>query len=455
MNRRNFLRLAAAGPLRAAPSGRPNILFIQTDDQRADAVGYANPLVQTPNIDRVAARGVRFRNNFVVTSVCSASRAAVFTGRYGSVNGVRGLGGGLNPDETTFVAGLKQAGYYMGHIGKWHLTNPATPSAAGFDEDLHFISNGPHFNRKVIERGKPIVAEGFIEDFLAQRAVTFLERAAKQKDPFFLTLATQVPHMDHNNEWLPREETLARYRNAYVPMPASWQDKLDGKPPYLRSERHYERGRQFGYDDPDKLRAHIRRYWASITDLDASLAMVFNAIEKLGLRDNTYVVLTGDNGWFLGEHGFSSKVLPYEESIRVPLLIAGPRVSPREETAPVLNLDLAPTFLDVAGAKIPQAMQGRSLVEAWDTPIRRPRESFVYESLVTTLGAWPLVALREQRWKYIQTLNPQEPSKIVFEELYDLRADPAEIVNRSSKAKATTEVGRLRKKLENMRRAIA
>jgi len=458
LNRRSFLRhsacLAAGGSLIAQTRRRPNILFVQTDDQRFDAFGLANPLVQTPNLDRVAQRGILFRNSFVVTAVCSASRAAVLSGRYGSLNGVPGLGGGLRDGETTFVPALKKEGYYTGHIGKWHLSNPGTPTAAGFDEELHFTGNGPHFDRRVVGDGKPVVAEGFIEDYLASRAISFLERAARRDAPFFLTLATQVPHMDNKDRWLPREETLARYRDIPVPLPANWKNQLEGKPAYLRTGRHHERGVEFGYQDPDKLKDHIRRYWASITDLDTSLGKVFDTLGRLGLRDNTYIIMTGDNGWFLGEHGFSSKVLPYEEAIRVPLFIAGPGITVRQERAPVLNIDLAPTFLDIAGAEKTSRMQGRSLVPSWTGPLPKPRTRFVYEAIEPTLGSWPLVALREERWKYVQTFDIDRRSELAFEELYDLHDDPGEIRNRSQDTAAKSALRQMREQLAGLRSAI-
>ncbi len=457
MTRRDWLRTAAGSLAPVIGSGqarRPNLLFLLTDDQRYDALGcLGNSRIRTPNLDRLGTRAVRFTNSFVSTSVCSASRAACLTGLYGSVNGVTGLGGGLRPGQTTIAPALRQAGYNTSFIGKWHLDPPATPSAAGFEHDIHFISNGSHTDRGVIENGKQTVARGFIEDYLSAKAVDFIEAAAAKDQPFFLNLCTQLPHMDNHDRWVPRPGTAAAYEQVRIPMPRNWRDSLDGKPAYLKTGRHSERGREFGYDREVGLANHIRQYYACITDLDRSLGRVFDTLDRLRLWDNTVVVLMGDNGWFLGEHGFSSKVLPYEESIRVPFLLAAPGLAPRVDTRQILNVDIAPTLLDYAGIAPSAPMHGRSL-RPQENPHAAWRTAVLYEALDPTLGSWPLVAVRDDRWKYIQTFDLKEQKRLVFEELYDLKSDPAELKNLAQSSVAERDrmralLGRLRREYWN------
>ena len=238
-------------------------------------------------------------------------------------------------------------------MGKWHLENPASPEAGGFESSTWFVSNGPHYDRKVTEAGKQRVAPGFIEEYLADRAIAFLDDAARGSAPFFLHLCTQLPHMNPQFDWQPRPETLRLYDGAPLRVPANWRDDLRGKPPYLAEGRHRQQAQSYGYGAEAGMRKHLARYYAAITDLDRALGRVFAALDRLGVRDNTYVVLLGDNGWFIGEHGFTSKVLPYEESIRVPLAIAGPGLRAGVRGDMVLNADVAPTLLELAGIEAP------------------------------------------------------------------------------------------------------
>lgn len=455
-SRRVFLGGVGLAPaLIPAADKRPNFLFVLTDDQRFDALGCAgNPVIRTPAMDSLAKRGLRFSNAFVTTSVCSASRAAIFTGRYGSANGVPGLGGGLRAGERTFVGSLKSAGYRTGFAGKWHLDNPRDPEAAGFEASTWFKSNGPHFDRKVTESGKQRVAPGFIEDYLAGQVIAFLEDAARGPAPFFFHLCTQLPHMNPQFDWQPRAETLRLYDGKPFRLPPNWRDDLRGKPPYLAAGRHRTQAESYGYGGEAGVLNHLKRYYAAITDLDRALGTVFTALDRLGLRENTYVLLMGDNGWFIGEHGFTSKVLPYEESIRVPLIVSGPGLRAAVCDSMVLNADIAPTLLDLAGLPASSNMHGRSLRPSLEGRTAPPRAAMLYEALEPTLGSWPMVAIREKRWKYIRTFELQHPEKLAFEELYDLENDPGELRNVAAAAGNGELVRRLRRELDGLRQRI-
>jgi arylsulfatase A-like enzyme len=470
LTRRGFLGVVGAGlsssALRAnakavrrrpssakASEGKPNFLFILTDDQRFDAMGCAgNRLVRTPHIDALAARGVRFDNAFVTLSICSPSRAACLTGRYGSANGVTTLGQTVNKRSRTFAQILKQAGYRTGMAGKWHLKN--TPESLGFDFASYFTSNGPQYNRKAIEAGQKTTARGYVEDYNADQSIRFLTEAATSDEPFVLFHCTQVPHMTPQFDWTAKEKMLATYDQSKMPVPETWRDDLSGKPPYLKAARSQTKARTYGYDKKEGIQRHCRNYYASITEMDATLGRVLAALDKLGLRENTWVLLMGDNGWFMGEHGFTSKVLPYEESIRVPMIVAGPGTSARADKHLVLNVDLAPTMLDLAGVSVPASMQGRSLVPLLKGDKTDWRTSFLYEAPTPSLGSWPLAAIRSERWKYIQTFDIKDRTKLAFEELYDLKADPTEMHNLAGDAKHVTLQRQLADELDRHRRAI-
>ena len=438
INRRQFLQtlgcsvLAATATSRlhaAAPDRRPNIVFIFTDDQRYDAMGCAgNTLIRTPHIDSLAARGTRFDRAFVTLSICSPSRAACLTGMYGSANGVTTLGRPLRKGVRTFAHILKAAGYQTGFAGKWHLGTP--PGRCGFDFVSSFTGNGPYYNRSVREQGKSKKIPGFIDDFVAAQSIKFMQAAAGAKPPFILWMCTQVPHMNHKFDWNARKETLALYDPARMPVPKTWQDDLSGKPPYLARGRNRTRAQQkYGYGRKESIQRHLQRYYAAVTEVDAAIGKVINAVTRLGIADNTWFILMGDNGWFMGEHGFTSKVLPYEESIRVPMIVAGPATRARVDRHLVLNIDLTATILDIAGVGVPDAMHGRSLVPLLDGKGENWRKSFLYEAPTPTLGSWPLMAVRTAKWKYIQTYDVKNPSRVAFEELYDMVEDPHEMSN--------------------------
>jgi len=463
--RRDFMRLAGLGVLSSFVVGRqsegrgrevvtkpdrPNFIFILTDDQRHDAMGCAgNPLVRTPNIDSLAARGVRFENAFVTLSICSPSRAACLTGRYGSATGVTSVPGTLKENEKTVAHYLKDARYRTGMVGKWHLGN--SPAECGFGSATFFRSNGTYYNRKVLKNDEPSTAEGYIEDYNAQRAIEFLYNGSS---PFLLWLCTQVPHMDHTFDWPAREETLVRYDESQMPVPETWQDDLQGRPAYLKEGRNRKQALRYGYDKAENIRRHFKRYYAAITEMDAAIGRVLEAVDRLGLRDNTYILFMGDNGWFMGEHAFTSKVLPYEESIRVPMIIAGPGIEPATDSHLVLNIDLAPTILELAQIGIPQNMHGSSLLRLLKDKETNWRESFLYEAPTPSLGSRPLLALRTQRYKLVQTFDVDEPSRVVFEELYDLQQDPKETKSLADVPDYSNVLKRLRVQLKLARNGI-
>ncbi len=403
-------------------------------------------------MDALAGVGIRFSNAFVTTSICSPSRAALLTGRYGSANGVAGLADPvLNSGEKTWAQAMKNAGYQTALIGKWHLKNP--PQSLGFDDVTYFESNGPYYGREVWERGQKKTAEKHIDTYVAEQATQFLRNASTRPEPFAMLLCTQLPHMSPRFRWEAMPQTLRQYKADGMPVPASWTDNLTGKPEYLKEGRHRSKAvDEYGYDRRENVQQHLRDYYATITDMDAALGLVLRTLDELGLTDKTCVVFTSDNGWLLGEHRFTSKVLAYEESIRVPLIVAGPGIRRGVDSRLVLNIDIAPTLLDLAGLPIPANLQGASLLPALkgDRDVRDGewRTSILYEAMQPELGSWPLLAVRTDRWKYILTLKPHaEPSEPAFEELYDLAADPGEMNNLAFAQRSADTLRQMREEL--------
>jgi len=217
---------------------RPNIVFILTDDQRFDALHSAgNDFIRTPHLDSLAERGTLFRNAFVTLSICSPSRAACLTGRYGSANGVTTVGRSpLNPAERTFAHYLKDAGYRTGVVGKWHLGT--TPRECGFDFATICFSNGTWYGRQFDRDGQKFKAEGFVDDFVADEAIGFIKGGTAEARPFVLWMCTQVPHMDHRFQWPAKQDFLDRYEAPQMPLAGSWNDDLAGKPAYLKTSRN-------------------------------------------------------------------------------------------------------------------------------------------------------------------------------------------------------------------------
>jgi arylsulfatase A-like enzyme len=420
---------AAYGTQRPDVSTRPNIVFILTDDQRADAYeASGNDLVHTPNLDRIAAQGTRFDRAFVTLAICSPSRAACLTGQYGSTNGVTSVGNvHIDPQAVTFAEALREAGYASGVAGKWHLKT--TPQQCGFEFVSTCWSNGTWYDRKFEVDGKARIMPGFVDDVTADESIRFIRQAEQQHKPFVLWMCTQVPHMDHQFKWPAKPEHLARYAASEMPLPRTWNDDLSGKPEYLKTSRNRTQALKYGYDDPENIRRHARDYYASVEQMDAAVGRVLDELDRLELRENTWIIFMGDNGWMLGEHGMTSKVLPYEESMRVPMAIAGPRTTAKVSDDLVLNIDLTATIYELAGLPAPKSLHGRSLlpIVLGETP-EDWRTSFLYEAPTPQLGSQPLWAVRDARWKYVETHSDNESDE-VFAELYNLQSDAIEKTN--------------------------
>ncbi|MEZ4773243.1 MAG: sulfatase-like hydrolase/transferase [Bacteroidia bacterium] len=435
------------------PVSRPNLIFIYTDDQRQDALGACgNEVIQTPYLDKIAKQAVRFPNAHVVFSLCSPSRAAALTGRYGSANGVLHLGSGLNTGEKTVAQYLQESGYYTAMMGKWHLKQK--PQELGFDESAYFLSNGTYYGRKIFDGDSVITPEKHCDGYCVEKSIEFLEKAANSDQPFFLFHCTQLPHMNGKLVWDAKTETKARYSVADMPVATSRLDDLSDKPEYLKTVRNRIQSAEYGYPDSLAIKQHTLEYYAVITEMDDYLGRLFQKIEDLRLRENTYIIFMSDNGWMLGEHGFTSKVLPYAPSARVPMFVLGPGLKSGDDTQIVLNIDLAPTLLEWAGVPVPANIHGKSLKPLLENPKAPWRESFVYEGLGNYGGALPNLSVFDGTYRYIRTYSDSTLTQVEYEELYDQVADKAEMKNLAKEEEFSTIIRNLEQHIQTHRQNI-
>jgi len=360
----------------AAPQGPPNIIFLLADDQRFDALGAAgNSIIRTPHLDRLAEEGVRFVNAFCTTSICPTSRASFLTGQYASRHGIVDFVSGLTDAQfqASWPGVLRAAGYQSAFVGKWGLGG-ALPRAQ-FDLFRGFAGQGRYFVAEgkptpVDGSGPPPYTDGAHQGHLTAHHGTvtteFLESPALS-EPFFLQLSFKAPHAQ-DGEAVPFQYD-SRFAELYVeePIPApvsATEAAFASLPKMLQlSEGRTRWERRFATEE-QRLDS-VRSYYRLVTGIDEVVGRVRAALERRGLEERTIIVFSSDNGFFLGEHGLAGKWFPHEESIRIPLLVFDPRL-PAERRGSVvdemvLNIDLAPTLIELAGAAVPAEVQGRSL----------------------------------------------------------------------------------------------
>ncbi|MGB7294623.1 MAG: sulfatase [Candidatus Aminicenantales bacterium] len=441
---------------------RPNILVIMSDDHAAHAISaYGSRLNTTPQIDRLAREGMLFANCFCTNAICAPSRAAILTGRYSHLNGVRDNAVAFDGIQTTFPKLLQKAGYQTALIGKWHLKSDPT----GFDYWTVLPGQGEYYNPDFIEMGEQRRHEGYVTDILADLAVDFLERSRDPSRPFLLMLHHKAPH----RAWQPAPRHLNLFDEADIPMPETLFDDYSGRSraaleqemsvrDHLREETDLKMGSSperlngeqreiwekaygpkraaFLEKRPEgrdlvlwKYRRYMEDYLGCIAAVDESVGRVLDALERSGASGNTLVIYTSDQGFFLGDHGWYDKRFMYEESLRMPLLIKLPGSIPAGSVNDelVLNLDFGPTFLDLAGIPVPAEMQGRSFagllfgqkVEEW-----RKAVYYHYYEYPAVHMVKRHYGIRTRQFKLIHFYHD-----IDAWELYDLEKDAEELKN--------------------------
>ena len=420
------------------PLAPPNIVLFLVDDLRHDSPGFAgHPFFQSPQMDRLASEGVMFEDAFVISSLCSPSRATMLTGRYTHEHGVTNIWTDLPLAEVTFAELLQAQGYETAWIGKWHLNRFGKPHAA-FDHWVSYPVHGAYFDPVLNVNGELETTTGHLTDQLTRHALDYLQRPHDQ--PFFLAVSHSAVHVPY----LAQPRFAGLYAGATVDLPSTWDTGNPGKPFFLDCREVTT--------SEEVTRELIRDYFDLLAGVDESLGLILDALESTGVLDNTLFVFASDNGYMLGEHSMLSKGAAYEASMRIPLVARFPRwfeAGQRVSGNLALNLDLPASFLAAAGIGLPPTMRGVSLRELANGSVQR--DEFLYEySFDPGAPQTPDIrALRTLDYKYVQYPGGFEP-----EEVYDLHADPDEADNLATRDEFSGVTDSLRVRLEKLRSAL-
>lgn len=495
----SFFALQSCGVKKPSEQKRPNILFIMTDDHATQAIGcYGSKLMQTPNIDRIAAEGMKFNNCYVTNAISGPSRACILTGKMSHVNGFTDNSQSFDGNQMTYPKQLHDNGYQTAIVGKWHLTS----DPQGFDHWSVLIGQGEYYRPDFLENGKELTEDGYVTDVITRKAIGFLENRDKNK-PFALLLYHKAPHMN----WMPAQRHLGIFDDVVFPEPATlfddystlgtaakeqlmtilndlWEDEalkiatpeeLDKKPEIVRgydaNKHDMARANQKGagienlrngynrmtptektkWNEAYKRRIqeyrskkmegkellswkyqnYMRDYLATSLSVDESIGEMMQYLEKTGELDNTIIIYTSDQGFFLGEHGWFDKRFMYEESMRMPFVMRYPqKIKARSESSTLcMNIDFAPTLLELAGVEVPEEIQGKSLVPILDSAGATPdnwRKAAYYHYY--EYPSWHSVkrhyGIRTERYKLIHFYNDIDEW-----ELYDLQNGQSERTN--------------------------
>ncbi|MFN0121184.1 MAG: sulfatase [Blastocatellia bacterium] len=449
-----------------AQTKRPNIVFIMTDDHAAHAISsYGSRLIKTPNLDRLAREGVRFANAFVTNSICTPSRAVILTGKYSHLNGVP-VFNHIDNTQPLLSKYMQQAGYHTGMVGKWHLggndaRRPDDGQPTGFDYWNILPGQGAYFDPVMIEMGARKKLNGYTTDIITDLSMDFIRKRPADK-PFFLMYHHKAPH----RAWQPNEKYKKLYENYEPPIPATFDDDYKGKSDASReATMHID----VDLNDNDlkmkppaglagaelkkwKFKRYLQDYLACVASVDENIGRFLKFLDQNGLAENTLVIYTSDQGFFLGEHNFFDKRFMYEESLRTPLLVRWPgRVKAGiVQQAMALNLDYAPTILDAAGVSVPADMQGRSLVPLLmgKTPANWRRSMYYryYHPGHHNVAAHYGVRTQTHKLIYFYKLDQWE--------LYDLRKDPGEVRNLYSDPAYAKTLKQLQDELQRLKKEM-
>ncbi|MFK7821748.1 MAG: sulfatase [Planctomycetaceae bacterium] len=391
-----FSVLAVAIPVHAQSMGRPNILFIFTDDHAAQSMSsYGSKINQTPNLDRIANEGMLFSNCFCTNSICGPSRAVIQTGKHNHINGFLHNGNTFDGTQQTFPKLLQKTGYQTAVIGKWHLKS----APQGFDYSEVLIGQGPYYNPPMRKNGstKRVKHAGYTTDIITNLAMDWLKDGRDENKPFMLMYQHKAPHRN----WQPGPEYLNKYDDVEIPEPDNLFDNYETrgtaartqdmsiaqtmtpydlkfqKPRNITPEQLEVWNNAYGPKNEEfkklelsgdelvkwKYQRYIKDYLRCIASVDDNVGRVLDYLDESGLAKNTVVIYSSDQGFYLGEHGWFDKRFMYEESYRMPLAVRWPgMVKPNSVNHNLVsNLDFAQTFLDIAGAPQPEDMQGKSL----------------------------------------------------------------------------------------------
>ncbi|GGZ17067.1 acetylglucosamine-6-sulfatase [Echinicola pacifica] len=429
------------------PDKRPNIIYLMADDQSTYSVGiYGNKEVMTPNMDKLGMDGLIFDRHYNTTAICMASRATVLTGMYEYKTGTNFFHGDMHPEvwEKSYPVLLREAGYLTAFAGKFGIK---VDSKGICEEDFDIWGGAPGQSSYTTLENESMAgyAEKYPHSTLSYGAFgqDVIRAAAKQNKPFSLSISFKAPHKPADPD----------------PMfDAIYQDKVFTKPgnfgreyaKYLSEQskggRQYPRFTEWHYDtDYDR---EMRKYHQQVYAIDVAIGMIREELERQGMDKNTVIIYTSDNGYISGSHGYASKVLPMEESSRVPLMIYDPRSKSAgkkfRSQSLTGNIDFAPTILDLAGLPVPKNMDGASLVPLIENPKKEVHDQMAFMNVFGPIMTHSLTCLTSQ-WKYTYWWYKDEKMDPV-EELFDVKNDPLELKNYASDPQFKSELEMMRKK---------
>ena len=476
-----------------------NILFIMCDDHSYQTISaYDNRYISTPNIDRIAGDGVKFVNSFVANSLSGPSRACMLTGKHSHTNGFTDNTRSFDGSQQTFPKLLQKSGYETAVIGKWHLVTEPT----GFDHWDILIGQGDYYNPTFINNGEKVQRKGYATNITTDLAIEWLDNGRDKDKPFCLLLHHKAPH----RTWMPDTCDFKLFADKEFALPDNFYDNYEGRIAAAAQEMSIVKDMDLVYDlkladkeneihsnenlekmgrriysnmdaaqkaawdahydaviadfkkqgltgkalDEWKFRQYMRDYLRVITSIDRNVGKVLDYLKESGLEDNTLVVYTSDQGFYMGEHGWFDKRFMYEESFRTPLLMRLPGGAKGEATELVQNIDYAATFLDVAGVDIPQDIQGVSLL-----PLLKGEKSIEgRDAIYYHFFEYPAehmvkkhYGVRTDRYKLIHFYDD-----IDAWELYDLEKDPSEMNNIYGKEGTEAITAELKKRLVELQK---
>jgi arylsulfatase A-like enzyme len=443
----------------ATTSAKPNIIFVLVDDLRWDDLGCAgHPFSQTPNIDRVAREGAQFLNAFATTPLCSPSRASILTGEYAYTHGIID-----NTERSkqshqlkTFPRILQKAGYETAFFGKWHMGNDNTPRA-GFDRWYCLQGQGSTFDPAVNDDGHNVQTHGYVTDLLNSKTVDFIRQ--QHSRPYFVYLSHKAMHPEtkqaadgtlsdpNASNFIPAPRHRSLYEGAKLPRRPNWSVRPIDKPALQQKIAGLAPlGPETGSSDESIL--NRLRMLASV---DEGVGEIRKALADAGQLDNTLIVVTGDHGYFYGEHGLSvERRLAYEEGIRIPIVMRYPPLikAGSKPDRLALTIDFAPTFVELARGAIPAQYQGSSLLPLMKGGVPANwRKSILVEYFSDTV--FPRMrkmgyhAVRDEHWKYIHY-----DEQVNADELYDLTIDPYELKNMARDSAASDALLKMQSELQ-------
>ena len=475
---------------------QPNIIFIMSDDHAFQAISaYDSSLIQTPNIDQIAKQGILYNKAFVTNSICAPSRAVILTGKFSHLNGVKGNSEVFDGSQQTLPKILQANGYQTAIVGKWHLKSQPT----GFDYWNVLPGQGDYYNPDFIKQGKDTVYKGYVTEIITKLSVNWLQKRNKNK-PFFLMMHHKAPH----RSWMPALKNLELFDEKDFPLPENFYDNYEGREALktqkltvkdhmdirmdfkvpcnecdtgavnfwapeeywrrldrLNPEEHKSWEESYKKEETEflevkndetkydqwKFRRYMEDYLRCIASVDESVGEVLQFLKENGLDENTIVIYTSDQGFYLGEHGLFDKRFMYEEALRTPLLMRYPDEIEKGTSSDLLvqNLDIAPTILDFAKLEKPDDMQGKSLRETWKTKSPEWRNAIYYHFYEKGWGVPMHYGIRTERYKLIHFYD-----EIDSWELYDLKEDPSEMNNLIDNTDFSEIITNLKKQLAEL-----